>query len=80
MERIELELDEQTLERARRLAEARRCTVKQLLKELIEQLEVAPPAVDVFLGLFAQEPELVDQVVESVMQAREQHPLRPSGG
>jgi hypothetical protein len=36
--------------------------------------------VDVFLGLFAQEPELLDQVVESVMQAREQHPLRPSGG
>ncbi len=80
MERIELELDEQTLERARRLAEARRCTVGQLLKELIEQLEVAPPAVDVFLGLFAQEPELVNQVVESVMQAREQHPLRQSGG
>ena len=80
MERIELELDEQTLERARRLAEARRCTVEQLLKELIEQLEVAPPTVDVFLGLFAQEPELVDQVVESVMQAREQHPLRQSGG
>ena len=48
-------------------------------KELIEQLEVAPPTVDVFLGLFAQEPELIEQVVESVMQAREQHPLRPSG-
>jgi hypothetical protein len=80
MERIELELDEQTLERARRLAEARCCTVEQLLKELIEQLEVAPPTVDVFLGLFAQEPELIDQVVESVMQAREQHSLRQSGG
>ena len=54
--------------------------MEQLLKELIEQLEVAPPTVDVFLGLFAQEPELIDQVVESVMQAREQHPLRQSGG
>ena len=61
MERIELELDEQTLERARRLAEARRCTVEQLLKELIEQLEVALPTVDVFLGLFAQEPKLIDR-------------------
>ena len=80
MERIELELDEQTLERARRLAKARRCTVEQLLKKLIEQLDVVPPTVDVFLGLFAQEPELVDQVVESVMQAREQHPMRQSGG
>jgi hypothetical protein len=53
---------------------------KQLLKELIEQLEMAPPTVNVFLGLFAQEPELVDQVVESIMQAREQHPLRQSDG
>jgi hypothetical protein len=80
MERIEIGLDEQMLERGRRLAEACRCTVEQLLKELIEQLEVAPPMVDVFLGLFAQEPELIDQVVESVMQVHEQHPLRQSGG
>ncbi|MBI3989428.1 MAG: hypothetical protein HY347_07400 [candidate division NC10 bacterium] len=80
MERIELELDEQTLERARRLAEARRCTVEQLLKDMIEHLGVATPTDDVFLGMLAQEPELIEQVVESAMQAREEHPLRQSGG
>jgi predicted DNA-binding antitoxin AbrB/MazE fold protein len=35
---------------------------------------VAP--VDPLLGLMADEPELVDQVVEMAMTARESHPLR----
>ncbi len=38
MERIELQLDEETLERARRLAQARHCTLEQLIQEIIEQL------------------------------------------
>ncbi len=38
MANIELQLDEQTLERARQLAQARHCTLEQLLKEIIEQL------------------------------------------
>ncbi|MGH7945502.1 MAG: hypothetical protein ACREF9_10885 [Opitutaceae bacterium] len=80
MERIELELDTQTIERARRLARARDCTVEQLLREMIENL--APTAIeeDVFLGMFAEEPEVIDQMLEMAMQAREQHPLRQSGG
>jgi hypothetical protein len=80
MGRIELELEEQTLERARRLAEAHRCTVEQLIKEMIEHLGAPTTTDDVFLGMFAQEPELIDQVVESAMRAREEHPLRQSGG
>lgn len=80
MERIELQLDGRTLERARRLAESRRCTLEQLIKEIIEQLEVAEAANDPFLGMLAQEPELMDQVIELAMRAREEHPLRQSGG
>lgn len=80
MARVELELDEQALERAQRIAEARSCTVEQLIKELIEHLTVAETTDDVFLGMFAQEPELIDQVMESAMRAREAHPLRQSGG
>lgn len=80
MERIELELDGQTLERVRRLAESRRCTVEQLIKEVVEHLAGVTTTDDVFLGMFAEEPELIDQVVESAIQAREEHPLRQSGG
>jgi hypothetical protein len=78
--RVEIELDEQALEQARRLAEARSCTVEQLIKELIEDLTAAKTKDDVFLGMFAQEADLVDQVMESAMRAREAHPLRQSGG
>jgi hypothetical protein len=30
--------------------------------------------------MFAEEPEVIDQMLEMAMQAREQHPLRQSGG
>jgi hypothetical protein len=80
MERIELELDEQTMQRARRLAETRRCTLEQLLTEIIERLGPGTTTDDVFQGMFAQEPELIDDVVESAMHARETDPLRHNGG
>lgn len=80
MERIEIQLDEQTLKRARQLAEARRCPLEQLLKEIIEQLGVAEARSDPFLGMWAQEPQMVDELIESAMTAREEHPLRLSSG
>jgi len=80
MERIEIDLDTQTIERARRLAQVRHCTVEQLLREMIENLATTAIDEDVFLGMFAEAPEVIDQVIEMAMQAREQHPLRQSGG
>jgi hypothetical protein len=80
MERIELELDTQTIERARRVAQARHCTVEHLLREMIESLGSTAIEEDVFLGMLAQEPEVIDQVLVMAMEAREQHPLRQSGG
>ena len=71
MEKIDLQLDEQTLERARRLAESRHCTLEELIREAIEQLGVTKAASDPFLGMLADEPELMDQVTELAMRARE---------
>jgi len=79
METIQLQLDEQTLERIRRLSRLRRCTLEELLKEAIEQMRVIEPTKDRVLGMFANEPELMDQVVESAMLNRENHPLRQIG-
>lgn len=79
METIQLQLDEQTLEHARRLSRLRRRTLEELLKETIEQMRVTEPTNDRVLGMFADEPELMDQVIESVMTARENHPLRQTG-
>jgi hypothetical protein len=75
METIELQLDEQTLARLRQLAESRHIAPADLIKEM-----VARAVSDPFLGMLADEPELIDQVTEEAMRAREEHPLRQSRG
>lgn len=80
MPTIELQLDAQTLERARQLAESRRSTLEGLLKELVEQLSAGAVGKDPVLGMFSDEPELVDEVIEAAMSAREEHPLRHTHG
>ena len=80
METITLQLDPQTLARARQLAASRHCTVEELLQECMEYLGMTEAAGDPFLGMFAQEPAFLDQVVVSAMQAREAHPLRACDG
>jgi hypothetical protein len=77
---IELQLDEQTLERAQRVATQRRSTLEALLVEIIELLAGAEGAADPILGMFSGEPELIDQVLQSAMSARERHPLRSPNG
>ena len=64
MERIELEVDAETLERARRVAASRHCTIEQLLRDLITELGTAKDTADAFLGMNADEYWLIDQVVE----------------
>jgi hypothetical protein len=80
MKRIELELDEETLERARQLAAARQCSLEELIKDLLKQTEAHKPLQDPYLGMLADEPELIDRVTESAMEAREEHPLRTPCG
>jgi hypothetical protein len=80
METIELHLDAQTLARVRQLAASRHCTIETLLKECLAHLGVAEPAGNPFLGMFADEPELIDQARESAMQAHAEHPLRVCDG
>ncbi len=79
MAKIELELNDAVLERARRLAETRHSTLDNLINDVLDQT-TAQAESDPLLGLFAEEPELVDQLLESAMQAREKHPLRQSHG
>ena len=62
-----MQLDTQTLERARKLAASRQCTLEELLKDLIAYLERIADGDDPFLGMFAEEPMVIDQVVASAM-------------
>lgn len=76
METIELKLDPETLKRAKKLAEMRQYTLEAFLGEIIENLGSISSEKDPLLGMFADEPELMDQIVESTLQAREVDPLR----
>jgi hypothetical protein len=74
MKTIALQLDEQTIERAQQLAKAQRRSLESLLVEMIEQWVTVENG-DSLLGMFADEPDVIDQVVESAMAARETHSL-----
>lgn len=76
MDIIVVELDPQTSERARRLAKAHGTTVTALVQSLIRQLDSGEITPDPLLGLFADEPTLLDHVVDQAMQMREKQPLR----
>jgi len=75
MTTIELQLDEHTLELARRAAEARHLTLEALMQEIVRLLANSETE-DPIVGMFAEEPELLDQVLESATSARERDPLR----
>ena len=80
METIELQLDKQTLERARWLAQLRHCTLSELIAEGINKLTAAESPKDRILGMFADEPEVVDEILEEIMKDRAAHSLNQRFG
>mgnify|MGYP003973774869 CR=1 FL=1 len=76
METIELQVDEGPWSKAKQMAEARHCTVEDLIRELINQLTAATATKDSLLGMMADEPDLMDQVLDSALQARSKDALR----
>ena len=72
--KVELEIEERTLETARRSAQAGHATLEQWLTHAIERTAAAPP--NTLLGLFSDAPELMDAVIEDTMMSRSQNPMR----
>ena len=73
---VKLHLDDQTFERIKQIAAGRRATVETLLQDLVQHLVTIETTADPILGMFAQEPDLMDAVTASAMSARETDPLR----
>jgi hypothetical protein len=73
---VKLHLDNQTFERVKDIADRRRATVEGLIQDLVERLVTTQTDEDPFLGMFAQEPDLVDAIVASAMHTRETGSLR----
>jgi hypothetical protein len=75
---VKLQLDDKTFKQVKHIATRRRATVETLIQDLVQRLVSAETTDDPFLGMFAQEPDLMDAVAISAMQAREADPLRLS--
>jgi hypothetical protein len=72
MATIHLDMDEATLDRVQRLADASNCSLEDLLSQLIAGLPEQTKPADSILGLMADEPELVDEILAAAMKAREE--------
>jgi hypothetical protein len=73
---VKLDLDNKTFESIKRIAIRRRATVETLIQDLVQRLVAIENTHDPLLGMFAQEPDLMDAVTTSAMGARETDPLR----
>lgn len=80
MSTVQLQMDEITFRRAQQVARQRHSTVETLLKEMINSIATRLDTEDPFLGMFSEEPELIDQIVANAMQSRETAPLRLLNG
>jgi hypothetical protein len=80
MTKIEIELDEQTLEYAQLLAESRQSTLPELIAEVIKLLAAPKVTQDPWIGLFADESEQVDEILEEAMKNREIQPFEQKVG
>ncbi len=80
MAKIEIELDDETLVRAKEMAEKNHCTLQELLKVMIEQLAVPPVLNYPLLGGWEDEAELVDEILADIMRDRAAHPLNQKFG
>ena len=71
-----IELDLQTMARARRLAQLRGVSVATLIREVIISLDAAEPTADPVLGMFRDEPALLNEVIDGTMTGRERRVWR----
>lgn len=77
MEMIQLQFDSQTLSLARQIASVQHTTLETLIQEWVEKFAHPASVVnDPFWGLFAQDRDLLDQIVAEAMQDRQSQPLR----
>jgi hypothetical protein len=70
MASFSIELDEQILDRAREVAESRQATLESLVEQYVTQLTVGGRNQSTSLGLFHDEPEAVDQMLDVAYEVR----------
>lgn len=71
MKTVEIRIASDVYERAEALARSRQCSVEELVSRLIVQADERHETRDETMGLFADDPDLIDAVVEQAMADRE---------
>lgn len=71
MQKVELELDDETYERAQRMAAKRHSSVEQLISEALAEKAASLPAPESIIGSFTDDADLLDEIVEEAMRWRE---------
>jgi hypothetical protein len=77
---VEIELNERTLMHLKRIARSRRMTIEMVLKAIIEREVEEETASNAILGMFSEEPDLMDTVAATAMETRTRDPLRQPNG
>ncbi|MCM0591844.1 MAG: hypothetical protein HEQ35_23170 [Gloeotrichia echinulata IR180] len=70
MEKIELEIDRLTFERVKTLAMLNKSTVSELLTQVMARLAEIQEKKDPLMGLYADIPEVVDEILAEAMEKR----------
>lgn len=73
------QIDPQLLERVLKLASERHCSVDELLAAVLDHFERPARSANSLSGLFADDPDLVDKLIEDVHQTRQRGVLRHPG-
>ena len=79
MNRTTVALDLETMIWARRLAQLRGVSVATLIREVIISLDAVEPTADLVLGMFRNEPALLNAVIDGAMTGRERRVWRSIG-
>jgi len=70
MAKIEIELDDKTLEKAQWMAKWHHCNLDELIAKALDSFAVAEAPNYPLLGGWADEPELVDDILADIMSDR----------
>jgi hypothetical protein len=70
MEKVELEVDRLTFERAKTLAMVNQSTLSELIAQVVARLAEIQEKKDPLMGLYADIPEIVDEIVAEAMEKR----------
>ncbi len=73
---VQVHLDEETLHRAQSVAEVRNCSIEDLLRDLLAGCVTGGTSKVPLLGMFADDPALIDEIVEAAMKDRAEQPMR----